>query len=313
VAPPLIVIVGPTAVGKSDLAFDLALKINGEIVSADSMQIYKLMDIGTAKPEVSKRNIVRHYMIDIVYPDEEYSVALYKQDAEKAIEKIYSKNKIPIVVGGTGLYINSIINKVNYSESGPDKNFREQLDNLSNEKGIEYLHNMLYKIDPVSAKKISVNDKKRIIRALEVYYRTGKPISYYQQLSNNQPNTKYNTLIFGLTMNRTILYDRIERRVDIMINKGLVEEVRSLLSMGYDERLNSMQAIGYRQILGYLRGKLGLNEAINLIKRDTRRYAKRQLTWFRNNDRVEWFDLDKIDEEDIIKKIIERLAGICKE
>ncbi|MDI6602474.1 MAG: tRNA (adenosine(37)-N6)-dimethylallyltransferase MiaA, partial [Thermoanaerobacteraceae bacterium] len=300
------------AVGKSDLALEFASKVKGEIISADSMQIYKLMNIGTAKPDINARCRVNHHLIDLIYPDEDYSVALFKKDAEEAIELIYKKGKLPIMVGGTGLYVNSITNKVNYSETGPDYNLREYLDNISNEKGIAYLFNMLGKIDPVTAARIEVNDKKRIIRALEVYYKTGYPISYYKEISGNVPNDMYNILIFGLIMDRNKLYSKIEKRVDTMMKNGLIEEVEMLLSLGYDEYLNSMQAIGYKQIIGYLKGRSSLEEAVQLIKRDTRRYAKRQLTWFRRDKRIEWFDLDKLNKEGVVKNIIERLAGICK-
>ncbi len=310
-AIPLIIIAGPTAIGKSDAAAELAIKINGEIISADSMQIYKLMDTGTSKPDTCTRSAVRHHLIDIIYPDEAYSVALYRQDAIRAIEKVHGRGKLPILVGGTGLYINSIINKVDFSV-GPDHNFREFLEDVADKKGLSLLSDALYKIDPVTANKLEKNDKKRIIRALEVYYKTGRPISHYNNCSGSIANDRFDLFYFCIYIDRNRLYDKIERRVDIMIQNGLVEEVAKLMSLGYDESLNSMQAIGYKQMMSYLKGNIGLEESIQIIKRDTRHYAKRQLTWFKKDKRIQWIAVDDLCRDEIAKNIIDKLAGICK-
>ncbi len=310
-ALPLIIIAGPTAVGKSDVAAELAKRINGEIISADSMQIYKLMDIGTNKPPKDMMAAVKHHFIDIKYPDEEYSVALYRQDAAKVIGEVYNKSKLPIMVGGTGLYINSVINNLDFS-AGPDYKFRKHLDEIVDKKDLTFLYNALLNIDPITADKIDKNDKKRIVRALEVYHTTGHPISVYKEKSGNVPNDKYNLFYFVLNMSRDKLYKRIEKRVDVMIQNGLIKEVKMLLSLGYDEHLNSMQAIGYKEIISYLKGRTSLEESILSIKKNTRHYAKRQLTWFKKDKRIEWINIDNFDKDEIVKNIIEKLAGICK-
>lgn len=305
---PLIVIVGPTAVGKTEISIDIALRLNGEIVSADSMQIYKYMDIGTAKPTIEERKGVPHFMIDIITPDQEFSVALYKEMASKIIKEIHERGHMPILTGGTGLYVNSIINIMDFSSTA-DWRLREELKEQAKMYGNEYLYNKLREIDPITSAKLHPNDIRRIIRALEVYKLTGKPISYYQLTTQNRPNPDYDVLMIGLTMDREKLYNRIEARVDKMIRAGLVDEVRWLCEKGYKDNMIAMQGLGYKEIIRYLDGQCTLEEAINTLKRNTRRYAKRQLTWFRRDKRIHWIYVDQFNsKEEIIKNILELVA-----
>lgn len=307
----IIIIAGPTASGKTNLGIELAKKINGEIISADSMQIYKYMDIGTAKPSEEEMQGIKHHLIDIIYPNEEFSVALFKQYADNAIEQIYSKGKIPIVVGGTGLYINSLTYSLNFSDSAPDKEYREHLENISKEYGAKYLHDMLKSVDPDAANNIHPNNVKRVIRALEVFKNTGKRISDYQSTTKqNEPD--YDFAYFCLDMPRDVLYDRINKRVDIMFNKGLIEEVKMLLSLGYSRDLQSMQAIGYKEVFDYLDGKISLDEVKNTIKQNSRRYAKRQLTWFRKDTRIYWLDVYNKQLDEILSNMLGYIEGKLK-
>ena len=300
---PVIVIVGPTASGKTSLSIELAKRINGEIISADSMQIYRYMDIGTAKPDADEISGIKHYLIDEIYPDEEFSVAKYRELAIKYINKIIKEGRHPVIAGGTGLYINSLVYNINFSETISDWPLREQLKKESEEKGSRYLHNKLMEIDPEAAVKIHENDIKRIIRALEVFKHTNKPISLHQQLSRLEP-PPYNYLIFGLRMERARLYERIEKRVDIMFEQGLVNEVRKLQKMGYEKNITAMQGLGYKEIFAYLRGEATLDEAKFIIKRDTRHYAKRQLTWFKRLENIHWMD---VDEDTNIEKLVKNI------
>lgn len=305
----IIIIAGPTASGKTELGIALAKKINGEVVSADSMQIYKYMDIGTAKPTKEEMDGIQHHMIDIVFPDEEFSVALYRRMAGECINDILSRGKIPIVIGGTGLYINSLTYNLDFTETSVDKEYREYLTSLAREKGKEYVHQMLKDIDPESYNRLYPNDLKRVIRALEVYKNTGKTISQYQRESRKKP-IEYNIAYFALTMDRNRLYERINTRVDRMFEAGLIDEVKMLRRMGYTRDLTSMQAIGYKEVYDYLDGLYTLDEVKDIIKQGTRRYAKRQLTWFRKDTRVNWIDLDKLDtKEEIIQNIIKYAEG----
>ena len=285
----VIVMVGPTASGKTNLSIELAKRIGGEIISADSMQIYKMMDIGTAKPDREEMQGIRHYLIDEVYPDEEFSVAKFQSLALKYIGEILDKGKVPIVVGGTGLYINSLVYNYKFSETISDWNYRERLKQTADEKGREYLHEELRKIDPEAAKRIHVNDLKRIIRALEVFHYTQKTMTHHQDVSRTEPSP-YQFTLFGLTMDRELLYERINRRVDIMMEKGLVEEVRKLVKLGFTKKAPAMQGLGYKEIISYLRGEATFGEAVDLLKKNTRHYAKRQLTWFRRMEEVNWID-----------------------
>ncbi|MDI3534119.1 MAG: tRNA dimethylallyltransferase [Thermosediminibacterales bacterium] len=304
----LMVIVGPTAVGKTSTAIDVAIRLNGEIVSADSMQIYKYMDIGTAKPTRDEMKGIKHHMIDIIEPDQEFSVADYKKMAEEKIDEILHTGKLPILTGGTGLYIKSITDNYFFSEADVDWPLRNKLKDQFVKYGKMYMYEKLKQIDPKTAEKVHPNDTKRIIRALEVYEKTGKPISYYyEQTKLRKP--KYKLIIYGLEAPRKKLYEKINKRVDKMIEKGLVQEVKNLLDMGFTKKMNSMKGLGYKQIIDYLEGKLTLDEAINLIKRETRRFAKRQFTWFKKDKRIIWINTDELNPVDFIYENYLKFAG----
>lgn len=295
----LLVIVGPTAIGKTAISIDVAKKLNGEIISADSMQIYKFMDIGTAKVKPEEMNGVPHYLIDVVYPDEEFTVADFKYYAEKYIKQITDSTKVPIVAGGTGLYLNSLVYELKFTRVKKNDEFRKQCEEIASLYGNQFLYKKLSEVDPETSDRISPNDKKRIIRALEIYHETGKPMSYYNKNFRTEVD-KYNLTMIGLNTDRAKLYSRINERVDTMINEGLIEEVKNLLNMGYHKNLTSMQAIGYKEIISYLEGEVELEEAIEILKRNTRRFAKRQLTWFRRDDRIKWIDISNFDGIDKI-------------
>lgn len=296
----VLVIAGPTATGKTDLAIDMAKEVDGEIISADSMQIYRHMDIGTAKPALEERQGIPHHMIDIINPDEPYSVAQYKETAENCIKDILARGKVPILAGGTGLYINSVVYNITFSEILTDWAYREEMQKLANEKGNDVLHSELEKVDPESAKRIHPNNVKRVIRALEVYHCSQKPISKHQQESRLEP-AAYDYAIFGLYLNREELYRRIELRVDKMAGMGLESEVRTLLEKGYHKELISMQAIGYKEIVLAINNECTLGEAINQIKLGTRHLAKRQMTWFNKLEGLVWLDLTGYDRWAILK------------
>lgn len=299
----LLVIAGPTGVGKTDLSIKLSKKLNGEVISADSMQIYKYMDIGSAKVTKEEMNDVTHHMIDIILPDEPFTVVDYKNYADKEIEEILNKNKLPIIAGGTGLYINALTCNMNFTEAETDLNYRKHLEEIAAEKGNEYLHSFLKNIDPLSYEKIHFNNVKRVIRALEVYKLTGKPFSSFNDIDNYY-KSKYDVYYYVLTMDREKLYDRINKRVDKMIEDGLVEECVKLKELGYTSTMQSIQGIGYKEMFYYLEGKISLDEAIDMIKQGSRNYAKRQLTWFRKDPRVKFIDKDLYSEEEIINLII---------
>ena len=291
--PKVIVICGPTASGKTGLSIELAKKINGEIVSCDSMQIYKDMTIGTAKPTIDEMQGIKHYLIDCVSPEERYSVADYKRDATEAIENIISDGKVPIIVGGTGLYLEALIYNIEFNEIETDLEYRGNLEKIEKEEGLEKLYQMAEKIDKIAMQKISHNDKKRIFRVLEIYHSTGKTKTELEAESRKQ-ESKYNYVLFGITMDREKLYDRINKRVDIMIEQGLIKEVENLLKK-YKEFPTAMQGLGYKEVVEYLKGFTTKEEMIEKIKRETRRYAKRQLTWFRKYKDLKWIDgLDNI-------------------
>ena len=285
---PLVVILGPTAVGKSSLALALAKGWKTEIVSVDAMQIYKYMDIGTAKPSELERSVVPHHMIDIVYPDEDYSAGRYEWEACQAIDNIHRSEKIPLLVGGCGLYLKAVLFGL---FQGPEGNLtiRNQLRKES-KKGEHYLHERLKKIDPQTARKIHPHDHPRLIRAIEVYLQTGIPLSVYQK-DHSFKKARYQAKIIGLTRQRNDLYGRIEKRIDEMIEYGLIEEVKKLLELGYSEHSTALQGLGYKQIIAAFKGKYSMEEAVRGLKRDTRHYAKRQFTWFRKVDGVHWIDL----------------------
>ena len=308
----LLILLGPTGVGKTDISIKLAQKIPDiEIISADSMQIYKYMDIGTAKPDKNILKTIKHHMVDIVDPAENFDVTKYSKLATKIILDVFKSGKIPTLMGGSGLYISSIINPL---FTGPAKNieYREILEEEAKIHGKKYLYDKLSKIDPISASKIEPNDLRRIIRALEVFKSTGKTISYLKEKDfNNKAKFKYR--IIGLKRDRVNLYQRINLRVDKMFKDGFIEEVKMLRDMGYKEDLNSMQGLGYKQINKHLNGVYTKEEAINLIKIETRHYAKRQMTWFKNKiENIEWIDLDEYNENEVVLKINNKIDYKCK-
>ena len=294
----IIVIVGPTAVGKTYVSVELAKKLSTEIISADSMQIYKQMDIGTAKVSKDEMHGISHHMIDIVNPDESYSVSDFKEDSEKIIDNMILNNHIPIIVGGSGLYVNSLIYDLDFGKAKSDEKLRDYYTYYHREHGEDALYDKLQKIDPESALKIHKNNVKRVIRALEVYDITGSKFSELNTDIRKQRN-KYECIFVGLSMDRKTLYERINQRVDKMISDGLIEEVKKLLDKGYHKDLVSMQGIGYKEIIDYLEGSLSFEEAINILKRNTRRFAKRQYTWFLRDENVKWFDIKGINEIDL--------------
>ncbi len=307
--PKICILAGPTAVGKTEISLDLARNICGEIISADSAQVYKYMDIGTAKLMEEERQGIKHYMIDELTPGMDFSVALFREKAETYINDIAKRGKLPIITGGTGLYINSLLNNLDFSDFISDESFRKEMQELALAKGNTHVHKMLESIDAPSYNKLHPNDLRRIIRALEVYKYTGKPISQYQEESRKKP-PKYRFAYIALDMERGQLYDRIDRRVDNMMSNGLIEEVEGLMGMGYDPGLNSMQALGYKEVTDYLRGGASKDETLRLLKRNTRHYAKRQLTWFRRDMRIKWINVDSFHKKgELLENIIMYIAG----
>lgn len=302
--PKVIVIGGPTASGKTALSIELAKKINGEIVSADSMQIYKDMNIGTAKPTKEEMGDIKHYMIDFVSPETRYSVSQYKKDAFFFIEEIIKKGKTPIVVGGTGLYIDSLIYGIEFPEITINEEYRKELNEIADNGGLQQLYEKACEIDEESMKIISPNDKKRIIRVLEIYKQTGKTKTQ-QNIESRQNEVPYEYIVFAINMDRAKLYDRINKRVDIMIENGLIEEVQALINK-YKNIKTAMQSLGYKEVIQYFNNELTKEEMIEKVKMESRRYAKRQLTWFRKNKEIIWLDgLAPIEDNinDIIKCI----------
>ena len=284
--PKVIVICGPTASGKTALSVELAKQIQSEIVSADSMQIYKDMNIGTAKPTEQEMQGIKHHLIDYVSPEKRYSVAEFKKDAKKAIKEIVAKGKTPIVVGGTGLYVDSLIYEIEYPEIEFDEQYRKQLEEQVEQKGLNYLYNEAVKIDKEAMEKISPNDKKRILRVLEIYHATGKTKTE-QEKESRKKEVEFDYHVYAIDWEREELYDRINKRVDIMIEQGLVEEVEEVLRK-YKKFPTAMQGLGYKEVVEYLENKITKEEMIKKIKQETRRYAKRQLTWFRKNKQTIW-------------------------
>ena len=283
----LVILTGPTAVGKTKLSIELAKRINGEIISADSAQVYKHMDIGSAKIMPEEMEGIPHYLIDELEPKDEFNVVVFQQKTKQYMEEIYQKGKIPILVGGTGFYIQAVLYDIQFSIDDDNHQIRESLEKLGQEKGALYLHEELKKVDPASAKAIHANNMKRVIRALEYYQLTGQKISEHneEQRSNTSP---YDFTYFVLNDHRELLYNRIDQRVDEMVIHGLIEEVQALKDMGYDRSYVSMQALGYKEIFSYLEGEITLEEAVYIIKRDTRHFAKRQITWFKREKDVTW-------------------------
>lgn len=300
--PDLLVIVGPTAVGKTALSLQLAEEFSGEIISGDSMQVYREMDIGTAKATKEERRKIPHHLIDIIDPDASFSVQEFQQLAREKIDDIYRRNHLPMLVGGTGLYVEAITHGYDMPRVPEQREIRRQYQQLAEEEGTLALHQRLREVDPITADKLHPNDQRRIIRALEVYHATGKPFSEQK----GKQTSPYHLLWIGLTMPREHLYERINLRVDQMIKDGLVEEVRHLKEKGFHRGLTSMQAIGYKEIMSYLEGEMTLDEAIDLIKRGTRKFAKRQLSWFRRLPEIHWFDVTK---EEVFAEIQRLVAG----
>lgn len=305
---PLVILTGPTAVGKTALSIKLASEIGGEIISADSMQVYRQMDIGSAKIKPEEMDGIPHHLIDILEPEEEFNVCLFEKLALEAIEQIYERGHIPVVVGGTGFYIQALLYQIDFTEEETDTAFRDKLWQLGEEKGNHYLHELLRKVDPESAEEIHENNRKRVIRALEFYENSGKPISTHNK-EQRQKTSAYNSCYFVLTDDRKKLYERIESRVDQMLSKGLVDEVRTLKERGCNASMVSMQGLGYKEILEYLDGRCSLLEAVEKIKKETRHFAKRQLTWFRREKDVIWLDKQAFayDEDAVLSCILENL------
>lgn len=305
---PLVILTGPTAVGKTALSIKLASEIGGEIISADSMQVYRQMDIGSAKIKPEEMGGIPHHLIDILEPEEEFNVCLFEKLALEAMEQIYERGHIPVVVGGTGFYIQALLYQIDFTEEETDTAYRDKLWQLGEEKGNHYLHELLRKVDPESAEEIHENNRKRVIRALEFYENCGKPISTHNK-EQRQKTSAYNSCYFVLTNDRKKLYERIESRVDQMLSKGLVDEVRTLKERGCNASMVSMQGLGYKEILEYLDGRCSLLEAVEKIKKETRHFAKRQLTWFRREKDVIWLDKQAFayDEDAVLSCILENL------
>ncbi len=307
---PLIVLTGPTAVGKTKLSIALAKAVNGEIISADSMQVYRYMDVGSAKITPDEMDGVPHHLVDVLEPTEDFNIVLFQQLAKKSMEEIYSKGRIPILVGGTGFYIQAITRDIDFTQSEQDDSYRKELEALAAEKGSSFLHDMLASVDPKSAEDIHENNVKRVIRALEFYKQNGTRISEHNE-EQKEHVSPYNLAYFVLNAPRPLLYERIDARVDEMLKNGLVEEVKTLQRMGCHRGMVSMQGLGYKEILAWLEGEYPYDEAVRILKRDTRHFAKRQLTWFRREGEVTWVDKDKFDYND--SQILTYMLSVCRE
>lgn len=305
---PLIILTGPTAVGKTAASIGLAQAIGGEIISADSMQVYRHMDIGSAKIRPEEMQGVPHHLIDVLEPEEAFHVVRFQQMAKEAMEGIYERGKIPIVVGGTGFYIQALLYDIAFGENEEDLSYRKELEELAKKEGAETLHAMLTKVDEKAALEIHANNVKRVIRALEFYHQTGQKISEHNE-EERKKESAYNSAYFVLNDERSHLYDRINRRVDLMFEEGLVEEVRALKNKGYTRDMVSMQGLGYKEIFAYLDGECTLQEARKIIQRDTRHFAKRQITWFKRERDVIWIEKQAYgyEEEKILERILEEL------
>lgn len=307
---PLIVLTGPTAVGKTKLSIALAKAVNGEIISADSMQVYRYMDVGSAKITPDEMDGVPHHLVDVLDPTEDFNIVLFQQLAKKSMEDIYAKGRIPILVGGTGFYIQALTRDIDFTQSEQDDSYRQELETLAAEKGNTFLHDMLASVDPKSAEDIHENNVKRVIRALEFYKQNGTRISEHNE-EQKEHVSPYNLAYFVLNAPRPLLYERIDARVDEMLKNGLVEEVKTLQRMGCHRGMVSMQGLGYKEILAWLEGEYPYDEAVRILKRDTRHFAKRQLTWFRREGEVTWVDKDKFDYND--SQILTYMLSVCRE
>ncbi len=283
----LVIVAGPTASGKTGLSIEIAKHFNGEIIGADSMQIYKYMDIGTAKPTAEERAEVPHHMVDFLEPNEEYSVADYTEQAHEVIEEIASRGKLPVMCGGTGLYINSVADDVTFGDFETNYELRDSLQTIAEKEGSQKLLDMLAEFDKTSAERLHPNNLRRIIRAIEFYKSTGIPISEHQRMTKEK-ESRYAPIMVSIDWDRQELYDRINRRVDIMLEEGLFNEVKSLMDKGYTQALNSMKGIGYKEVIDCIEGRMSYEATVELIKQSSRRYAKRQLTWFRRDKRIHW-------------------------
>lgn len=307
---PLIVLTGPTAVGKTNLSIGLAKRLGGEIISADSMQVYKHMDIGSAKIQPEQMKGVRHHMLDILEPDEEFNVVIFQDMVKQCIKEITDRGNIPILAGGTGFYIQAVLYDIDFTENEENDGIRDRLEKLCEEKGSEYLHDMLMQVDEAAALAIHPNNKKRVIRALEFYTLTGKKISEHNE-TERKKESAYDSCYFVLNDDREKLYERIDKRVEDMFAEGLLEEVKELKEAGFDRNLVSMQGLGYKELLSFLDGEISLERAVYLIKRDTRHFAKRQITWFKREKNVIWVEKGEFnyDEEKILDYMVERWEG----
>ncbi len=299
---------GPTAVGKTDLSIDLAKAVNGEIVSADSMQVYKYMDIGSAKIKPEEMKGIRHHLVDAIEPNEDFNVVRFQKMAKAALDEIYKNGKIPIVTGGTGFYIQALLYDIDFEDTKEDTSYRNTLEALAEEKGCEYVHKMLEEVDKKAAMEIHPNNTKRVIRALEYFKETGRPISEHNE-EQRRKDSPYQFVYFVLNRERATLYDRINLRIDQMLEAGLLDEVKSLAEKGYTKDMVSMQGLGYKEILAYLDGEMTMEEAIYILKRDTRHFAKRQLTWFKREKDVTWIDLDTFQSR---QQVLNEMIQICK-
>ena len=305
---PMIVLTGPTAVGKTKLSIALAKAVNGEIISADSMQVYRHMDIGSAKITKQEMQGVPHHLIDVLDPWDEFNVVVFKEMCEQCLKEIYDRGHIPIVTGGTGFYIQALLKDIDFTENEEDKTYRNYLEALADDKGPDYLHEMLQQVDPESAEAIHANNRKRVIRALEFYHLTGEKISDHNE-KEKEKLSAYQSCYFVLNDYRDKLYERIEQRIDEMVAAGLIEEVEMLRTMGCHRGMVSMQGLGYKEILAYLEGEISLETAVEILKRDTRHFAKRQLTWFRREQDVIWVNKNEFDydESRILEFMLEHL------
>ena len=308
---PLVVLTGPTAVGKTQLSIDLAKMLGGEIISADSMQVYRRMDIGSAKIRPDEMHGIRHYLIDEIEPTEEFNVVKFQEMAKEALQKIYANGHIPILVGGTGFYIQALLYDIHFTENPGDTSFREELQRLAEEKGEDILYEKLCEVDPKAAEEIHKNNRKRVIRALEYYHQTGEPISVHNEREKNR-KSPYQFLYFVLTDDRKHLYGRIDKRVDQMLEEGLLEEVRALKLSGCTKDMVSMQGLGYKEMLAFLDGDYeNLEKAVEDLKKNTRHFAKRQLTWFRRERDVIWLDKSEFGYDE--KKLLHKMKSLCLE
>ena len=307
---PMIILTGPTAVGKTDLSIQLAKAINGEIISADSMQVYRHMDIGSAKVTPEEMDGVPHHLIDVLEPEEEFNVVVFQKLAKEALTGIYERGHIPIIVGGTGFYIQALLYDIDFTENDGDTAIRRELEKLAQTQGAGCLHQMLQEIDPESAAAIHQNNVKRVIRAIEFYRQTGKKISLHNE-QEREKQSPYQFLYYVLDTDRKTLYERIDRRVDLMMEHGLVDEVKHLADMGCTRDMVSMQGLGYKEILDYLSGEISLEEAVYILKRDTRHFAKRQITWFKRERDVRWLELEQFqnDRKKVLEHILDEIEG----